>query len=193
MVVTNSFIFSMAAFLFSLLLNKSVNLLEAYALDLGDSGTDNYYGKGLISTKGDTDTQANSNTQTTTQQTVLTPTVTPTVTPSTNKANYSEVEKLIEEFKKLNKDDYTSDSYNKVVELINSIDWNLPKDKQSTVDQYAKDLREAISKLVKKSSGAADGKIPYTGEMGTAAIVAGLVGIAGLAGFGFMRYRKINK
>lgn len=61
-------------------------------------------------------------------------------------ADYSDVEKAIEEAEAVeNKDWYAN--YDRIEEIIAGIDWNITLDNQEIVDDYAKDIRDAIENL----------------------------------------------
>ncbi len=62
-------------------------------------------------------------------------------------ADYTEVNKLVEQFESLNRVEYTDESYATVANLIKSIQWNLLITRQSDVDKYASDLKGAIEDL----------------------------------------------
>lgn len=62
-------------------------------------------------------------------------------------ADYTEVNKLVEQFESLRRTDYTNESYEIVLEMVGNIQWNLLITRQSDVDKYASDLKNAIEDL----------------------------------------------
>lgn len=63
-------------------------------------------------------------------------------------ADYDRVNKQIAKFNALDPSHYTAASIKKVQDIIDSINWNLTRDKQSMVSDYALDISDAMDELV---------------------------------------------
>jgi len=67
-------------------------------------------------------------------------------------ADYSAINFVMEQFAKLNKDDYTSDSFAALEEAINRVVYDLKKEDQVKVNRMAQDISSALNALVKKDT-----------------------------------------